>query len=263
MSTQDKLERVLRDIHVLISRSELYDKTGEKIIVEKKKMFEQLNQLNACIYEMMDEYEVTQQSRDKADREARKRGDKIVWNASRNAEDVYAAAVLYTDDALTRIQNIMDETNKSVLEIMNKAQDNLKERKEIIHENQSELKSQLQDMVDTEKYIKIIEERNKEIEKEKQAAADVDVKPKRRERTPYAAIKPEIRVNPEYFEKIGKSLEVEDLNHEVEDTAVTTPSGDDSAKPQAANITKSKPKITIDLDSEYFKWKKKDKTAEK
>ena len=28
MSTQDKLERVLRDIHVLISRSELYDNTG-------------------------------------------------------------------------------------------------------------------------------------------------------------------------------------------------------------------------------------------
>ena len=55
MSTQDKLERVLRDIHVLISRSELYDNTGEKIIVEKKKMFEHLNHLNACIYEMMDE----------------------------------------------------------------------------------------------------------------------------------------------------------------------------------------------------------------
>lgn len=78
MSTQDKLERVLRDIHVLISRSELYDNTGEKIIVEKKKMFEYLNHLNACIYEMMDEYEVTQQSRDKAEREARKKGDAMI-----------------------------------------------------------------------------------------------------------------------------------------------------------------------------------------
>ena len=78
MSTQDKLERVLRDIHVLISRSELYDNTGEKIIVEKKKMFEYLNHLNDCIYEMMDEYEVTQQSRDKAEREARKKGDAML-----------------------------------------------------------------------------------------------------------------------------------------------------------------------------------------
>ncbi len=38
MSTQDNLERVLRDIHILMSRSDLYDKTGEKIIVEKKLM---------------------------------------------------------------------------------------------------------------------------------------------------------------------------------------------------------------------------------
>lgn len=33
--------------------------------------------------------------------------------------------------------------------------------------NKSELKGQLQDLVDTEKYLKIIEERNREIEKEK------------------------------------------------------------------------------------------------
>ena len=105
MSTQDKLERVLRDIHVLISRSEPYDKTGSKIIVEKQKMFEQLSLFNNCIYEMMDDYEITQQSRDKADREAKKRGDKIIWNASRNAEDVYAASVLYTDEALTEDMN--------------------------------------------------------------------------------------------------------------------------------------------------------------
>ena len=111
MSTQDKLERVLRDIHVLISRSELYDNTGEKIIVEKKKMFEYLNHLNDCIYEMMDEYEVTQQSRDKAEREVRKKGDAMIFKASRNAEDVYAAAVLYTDDALQRVQHIMQDTS--------------------------------------------------------------------------------------------------------------------------------------------------------
>lgn len=111
MSTQDKLERVLRDIHVLISRSELYDNTGEKIIVEKKKMFEYLNHLNACIYEMMDEYEVTQQSRDKAEREARKKGDAMIFKASRNAEDVYAAAVLYTDSPITYSRRPLSTTS--------------------------------------------------------------------------------------------------------------------------------------------------------
>ena len=98
MGSQDKLERILRDIHVMISKSELYDKSGEKIIVEKKKMFEHLNHLNDCIYEMMDEYEVTKQSREKGDRRAKKKGDEIIFAASRNAEDIYAEAQLINEE---------------------------------------------------------------------------------------------------------------------------------------------------------------------
>ena len=37
MSSQDNLERVLRDIHVLISRSECYSQ--DRIIVNKQEMF--------------------------------------------------------------------------------------------------------------------------------------------------------------------------------------------------------------------------------
>ena len=242
MSTQDKLERVLRDIHVLISRSELYDNTGEKIIVEKKKMFEYLNHLNACIYEMMDEYEVTQQSRDKAEREARKKGDAMIFKASRNAEDVYAAAVLYTDDALQRVQHIMQDTTDALQDILKKAQDDMKTQKVVIRENQSELKSQLQDMVDTEKYLKLIEERNHELEKEREK----EKKESREEKkSPYQAIKPEIRINPEYFKKAGIPLE------------------DEEPEEDAAEGKKEIPEVTVDLDAEYFKWKAKEKDNKK
>lgn len=246
VSTQDKLERVLRDIHVLISRSEPYDKTGSRIIVEKQKMFEQLSLLNNCIYEMMDDYEITQQSRDKADREAKKRGDKIIWNASRNAEDVYAASVLYTDEALTRAQDIVKEAAGSIHELLEKTENEMKLRRDIIRENQSELKSQLQDMVDTEKYLKIIEDRNKEIEKEKrekEEGKDAYTLEKQREKARYEDRKTEIKVNPEYFEKIGKALEQE---AELESADLTDPLPKENEKP----------KITVDLDAEYFKWKK-------
>lgn len=227
MSTQDKLERVLRDIHVLISRSELYDNTGDKIIVEKKKMFEHLNHLNACIYEMMDEYEVTQQSRDKAEREAKKKGDEMIFRASRNAEDVYAAAVLYTDDALQRVQHIMQDTVESVNDILKKAQSDMDERKKVLRENQSELKSQLQDMVDTEKYLKLIEERNRELESE------FSDKKKEVKKPEYTPVKPEIKINAEYFKKAGIPLD----------------EPEEEEKPKA-------PEVTVDLDAEYFKWKK-------
>ena len=76
MSSQDKLEKVLRDIHVLISRSEVYDK--DRIIVNKQEMFGLIDRLNASIYEIMEEYELTKQSRDKAEREHKKQGDKII-----------------------------------------------------------------------------------------------------------------------------------------------------------------------------------------
>lgn len=246
MSTQDKLERVLRDIHVLISRSELYDKTGEKIVVEKKQMFEQLNRLNTCIYEMMEEYEVTQQSRDKAEREAKKHGDKIIWNASRSAEDVYAAAVLYTDEALARAQSIMSEAAESMKEILTKTQADMDLKKGVLKENQSELKGQLQDMVDTEKYLKIIDERNKEIEKEKQekkSGKEKAVKERNQERKIYEDRKTEIKINPEYFAKIGQPLEA----------------GEDegNSKPEAEK--EKSPKVTVDLDAEYFKWKRGEK----
>lgn len=89
----------------------------------------------------------------------------MIFKASRNAEDVYAAAVLYTDDALQRVQHIMQDTTDALQDILKKAQDDMKNQKVVIRENQSELKSQLQDMVDTEKYLKLIEERNHELER--------------------------------------------------------------------------------------------------
>lgn len=243
MSTQDKLERVLRDIHVMISRSELYDKTGDRIVVEKKLMFEHLNRLNTCIYEMMEEYEVTKQSRDKAEREAKKRGDKILWNASRNAEDVYAAAVLYTDEALVRAQSIMKAAEDSVKELLDKTGEDLKQRREVLRENQSELKSQLQDMVDTEKYLKIIDDRNKELEKEKrekEAGIDARTEEKRREKSRYEDRMTEIKINPEYFERTGQVLE--ELPEKEEK--------------KSKEKKETGPQITVDLDSEYFKWKR-------
>ena len=231
MGTQDKLERVLRDIHVMISKSELYDKSGEKIIVEKKKMFEHLNHLNDCIYEMMDEYEVTKQSRDKGDRRAKKKGDEIIFAASRNAEDIYAASILYSDEALQRVQDMMQETEDRVREILEESQSLMEEHRKLLKSNQLELKSQLEDMVDTEKYLKIIEERNCQLQKEKEGKKE---DPQPEEESPYAAIKPEIRINEEYFRKAGIPLE------EAKGEAM---------KPEPVEVK-------VDLDAEYFKWKK-------
>ena len=131
MSAHDKTEKVLRDLHILLSKSEPYAKEPSKVIVDKQQMLDLLSDLNKSIYDIMDEYEMTQRSRDRAEREFRKKGDQIVWDASRKAEDIYAASVMYTDEALNRIQEIMRESDAKVKAIYKTVDEQLKQIEEI------------------------------------------------------------------------------------------------------------------------------------
>lgn len=107
MGAQDNTEKVLRSLHVLLSKSEPYPKEPSKVIIDKQQVIDLLAELNTCIYQIMDEYELTIRSRDKAERDFHKKGDQIIWDASRKAEDIYAASVMYMDETLNRMQDIM------------------------------------------------------------------------------------------------------------------------------------------------------------
>lgn len=231
MGAQDNIEKVLRNVHVLLSKSEPYPSEPSKVILDKQEMLDLLNQLNRAIYDAMEEYELTKQSREKAEREVKRKGDEIIWNASRNAEDVYAASVLYTDEALGRIQEIIRNTNSSISDIYEDMNKQLKEQEKLIKENKLELKSTLQDLVDTEKYIKLIEERNREIKKAKEKE-----EPSTSEKTEtsiYANRQTGIKINQDYFGKMG--IPMEEQEKDAED--------------------KKEVNISIDLDADYFKWK--------
>lgn len=234
MSAQDNTEKILRSLHVLLSKSEVYAKEPSKVIVDKQQMLDLLAQLNKSMYDIMDEYELTQQSRDRATREFQKKGDEIVWNASRKAEDVYAASVMYTDEALNRVQEIMKEADESVAEIYRKMNFELKEQEKLIKSNQLELKSTLQDLVDTEKYLKLIEDRNREIRRQKENGKPVE----ERESNIYANRQTEIKINQEYFEKMGISVDDDAQDDVLED------------KMETATVD-----IKVDLDADYFQWK--------
>lgn len=234
MSAQDNTEKILRSLHVLLSKSEVYAKEPSKVIVDKQEMLDLLAQLNKSMYDIMDEYELTQQSRDRATREFQKKGDEIVWNASRKAEDVYAASVMYTDEALNRVQEIMKEADESIAEIYRKMNFELKEQEKLIKSNQLELKATLQDLVDTEKYLKLIEERNREIRRQKENGKPVE----ERESNIYANRQTEIKINQEYFEKMGISVDDNTQDEVLED------------KMDTATVD-----IKVDLDADYFQWK--------
>ncbi len=223
MSSQDRLENVLRDIHVMISKSETYD--TDRIIVRKQDIFNLIDRLNASIYEIMDEYELTQQSRDRAMREKKKEGDKIIWDASRQAEDIYAASVLYTEEALNHLNVMVDEADATVDRMYREFQKNIKMQQETIRENQLELKSQLQLLADTEKYLRLIEERNREIERER--AEKKGRKTLENFGEKHTVIKPEIKINEEYFRKAGIPFEKEEEKQTIEEQEIMQPLEDE------------------------------------
>lgn len=241
MGAQDKTEQVLRDIHILLSQSEVYDKATNRVIVDKREALNLLQRLNVCIYEMMEEYELTKQSRAASEREIRKKMDEVVMDANRMAEDVYAGAVMYTNEALQRIWDIMQETTDSMKDIYDKMEDNLQKQKKIVRKDQSELKCLLEDLRDTNKYMSLIEDRNKEIIKERsKAKKEEEEKP-----AAYAAIKPEIKVNTEYLKKAGFALPEEELEELPEEKIESAPA-----------------EVRVNLDAEYFKWKEDANEAE-
>ena len=83
MNANDKTEKVLREIHIMLSKAEPYKPEPSRVIINKQQMIDLLAELNKCIYAIQDEYELTEQSRNHAEREFRKKGDQIVWDASR------------------------------------------------------------------------------------------------------------------------------------------------------------------------------------
>ena len=228
MGAQDRTEKVLRDMHVLFSKATPYEGSTRNVIVDKNKMMDLLKELNECMYDMMEEHELTVKSRDRANREMQKQGDDIVFDATRKAEDIYAASLMYTDSALDSIQEIIKESQDSIAKIYEEANKKIKEEARAVKSNQLELKSHLGDLIDTQKYLRLIDEENARRRKEKEEGSEEDFvdAPK------YSA--PEIRIDKDYFARAGIEIE------------------DDLDQPTAEG---EEPAISSeDLDAEYFKW---------
>lgn len=254
MGVQDNTEKVLRTLHVMLSKGEQYPKEPSKVIVDKQQMLDLLSALNQCMYQMQEKYELTKSSRDKAERDFRKQGDTIIMDASHKAEDIYAASVMYMDEALNHMRDIMKEANENVSKIYADLNEKMDVEQRRIKTNQLELKSQMQDLVDTEKYLKIIEERNRELEKQKNEG-----KPEEEEASIYANRQTEIKINQEYLDKLGMSV-IDETEKEVEaDKGVSYADDNDEEDEELKNL---QAEIRVNLDADYFQWKEEQEKGE-
>ena len=266
MSAQDKTEKILRELHVALSKGENVPKQPNKVIVDRQKLTDLLTELDACMYEIMDEHELTLRSRDKAEREFRRKSDEIIDDATKNAEDIYAAAFMYTDEALLHVQEIMKQSTENLEKMFSDMKENMLAETRRVKTNQLELKSQLQDFKDTEKYLNLIHERNREIEKQKNEGVEAP----REEGSFYAGRTTDIKINTDYFEKLGitpeEEVPAEDVPQKKAEVVikvqepfkkenVAEKAQDNADTAQETNSTIEDLKIMEDLDADYFQWK--------
>ena len=242
MSAKDNTEKVLRDIHVLFSKAEPVEGSAMNVIINKNDAMELLKELNDCMYEMMDEYELTRQSRAKAERATRREGDDIIFESTRKAEDIYAASVMYTDNALNEIQEIIQSAIDRFDEIYDETKKHAEQEIKNVKKNQSDLKADLADLIDTQKYLHLIEDENRRLKKEKEGRRKDSSAYDSLEDKIYANVQPEIVVNEEYFRQQGLNPDGTPLEENLTEEAIND--------------------MSDDLDAEYFGWKEGDDTGE-
>lgn len=152
----EKIEEILRAIHVLFSKGEMYHELPDKVVLSKREMFALLEQLNYAVVEVMDRYEATTRSKQKALQEVEAAGNRIIDAANKEAEDIYAASILYTDGALNEFTNIVDNTRQRLRDEYAYFEECMNQQLEQVRSNQAELLERLQSLAQNKKYLELI-----------------------------------------------------------------------------------------------------------
>ncbi|MBO6215970.1 MAG: hypothetical protein J6N76_10665 [Lachnospiraceae bacterium] len=256
MSAQDRTEQVLKDIHVLFSKAEPYQGSKRRVVIDKNEMMELLKELNSCMYEMLEEHELTVASREKANRKIQKQNDDMIFEARKNAQDVYAASITYSDHALAEIQNIIEESQQRIEAIQQEMNEKIRAERHKVRDNQYELKSQLQGLVDTQKYLRLIEEENKRLAQKAKAGKN---KPAKTEENLYKDRQTGIKINEDYFRAQGIPIDdLDDLPEEKDSTEdiISIEKGKSRGEAGEKKLSEEEQRaLQSELDAEYFEWK--------
>lgn len=230
MGAQERTEDALRAMHILVANADYAPGSDSKVVIDKEEIQGILKELGDCLYAMLDESELTKSSYDQAERSRQKQADLTEERARKKAEDIYAGSLMYSDRALNQINKIVQDASDSIEKIHSDLMEHIEDEKKRIRKNQYELKGQLNDLRDTQEYLKLIEDENRRIEKEKHSGEFTE----EADTPSYADVKPEIHVNPAFFK-----------NGDIPDGTIAD--GEESEQ-QA-------PMDPDELDREYFDWK--------
>jgi len=165
---QEKLEQILRQIYLMLSNCEESAYSSEDLIVPKKRIFQLLEDLNYTVYDMMEQYEGTVASRERALAEHERKMAQIKEEAKGRAEDTYAASLLYARDMFMEMRKTTEQLCQNLRKEYNEALRGYEDSLRYLQENEDSMVEQMNLMMDSKKYLRLIEQQNKEKEKKQE-----------------------------------------------------------------------------------------------
>lgn len=161
---QEKLEQIMRQIYLMLSNCEESAYSSEDLIVPKKRIFQLLEELNYTVYDLMEQYEGTVSSRERALAEHERKMAQIKEDAKGRAEDTYAASLLYAREMFMDMRRTTEELCKNLRKEYNDVLRTYEENLRSLQENEESTIAQMNRMMDAKKYLRLIEQQNKEKE---------------------------------------------------------------------------------------------------
>ncbi|MCR4842062.1 MAG: hypothetical protein K5840_02240 [Eubacterium sp.] len=245
MKDQEKIEKALKDIHLLFAKSESMPDDANMVIVDKKALFRSLEEINRCMYSMMDSYEITKESRERQERKTVEKCDKTIAESKRVAEDIYAAAVMYTDDTMKKLYDEIRKTQTEVVHMTELLADEIDRKLRKVVENRAELREQLSETSQRDKYLRLIRRENaKNKEAEEEVAEDEDLGRSRPSEF-LASQEFGFRDDPVRIMAPAPQIKIDPAYEVAEDRSAADDEG----------VVNASPNIQVNYDSAYFKMK--------
>lgn len=160
----DRVEEILKEIHVMFAKCDTYNNSPDRVIVSKSEMFELLTELSEAIYEVMDQYEATARSREKARLELDRQAAETVARAKLDSDDVHAATLLYTDTMLSDVRQVLEKTKANVKREMLEMLAGIELQEEQLDQNMESVKTELTELHDSEMYLEALTRLRKKAE---------------------------------------------------------------------------------------------------
>lgn len=160
----DRVEEILKEIHVMFAKCDTYNNSPDRVIVSKSEMFELLTELSEAIYEVMDQYEATARSREKARLELDRQAAETVARAKLDSDDVHAATLLYTDTMLSDVRQVLEKTKANVKREMLEMLAGIELQEEQLDQNMESVKTELTELHDSEMYLEALTKLRKKAE---------------------------------------------------------------------------------------------------